>query len=147
MGPDDYHDHVNNNAYTNVAASLAIHWGRYMACMCQRPEREEVSDNDISIAMNLKLPFDNKRRLHYQFDGYDHCKKLFCVTSVYALLAYRDLLCPLSCGFGFAIDVVVCRRHTFLSREYLKNVPTDYIQICHVDVTVVAYFKVTLNSL
>ena len=42
MGPDDWHPKVNNNAYTNVVASLAIHWARYMACMCGRSERTEV---------------------------------------------------------------------------------------------------------
>ena len=42
MGPDDWHPNVNNNAYTNVIASRAIHWARYMACICGRSERTEV---------------------------------------------------------------------------------------------------------
>ena len=49
MGPDDYHDHVNNNAYTNVIASLAIHYARYMACMCGGSERKEVPDEWIQV--------------------------------------------------------------------------------------------------
>ena len=55
MGPDDWHPNVNNNAYTNVIASLAIHWARYMACMCGRSERTEVcnSHNLISDLPNL----------------------------------------------------------------------------------------------
>ena len=36
MGPDDFRPRVNNNAYTNAAVSLAIHWARYMACLCNR---------------------------------------------------------------------------------------------------------------
>ena len=71
MGPDDFHDHVDNNAYTNVAASLAIHWARYMACACNRNERDEVPDEWIQKALYLELPFDNVRRLHYQYENFD----------------------------------------------------------------------------
>ena len=49
MGPDDFHDHVNNNAYTNVIASLAIHYARYLACMCGSAERSEVPDDWIQV--------------------------------------------------------------------------------------------------
>ena len=45
--------------------------------------------------------------------------------------------------------VVVCRRHTLYSGQYLKNGLMDSIQIWHVVVTTfegVLYCKVTLNS-
>ena len=74
MGPDDWHDHVDNNAYTNAAASLAIHWARYYACICERSERGEVPDEWIQAAMYLKLPFSNVLRTHHQFDGFSESK-------------------------------------------------------------------------
>ncbi len=54
MGPDDWHPNVNNNAYTNVVGSLAIHWARYMACVCGRSERSEVmySGDLASLALH-----------------------------------------------------------------------------------------------
>ena len=71
MGPNDYHDHVMNNAYTQVMASLAIHWGRYMACMCGRDDRAEVPDDWVQVALYLKLPYDNVKRLHFMHEGYE----------------------------------------------------------------------------
>ena len=71
MGPDDYHDHVMNNAYTNVAASLAIHWARYQACMCGRNERDEVPDEWLQKALYMKLPYDNVKRTHFQHEGFE----------------------------------------------------------------------------
>ncbi len=69
-GPDSLHPRVNNNAFTNALASLAIHWGRYFACLCNREERTEVPDEWIQKALYLELPFDNVKRLHYEFEGY-----------------------------------------------------------------------------
>ena len=58
-------------------------------------------------------------------------------------VAYRDCFIIQFCG------VVVCRRHTLYSGQYLKNGLSDLIQIWHVDVTGpegVLYSFVTLNS-
>jgi len=70
-GPDEFHPNVNNNAFTLCAVSLAIHWARYFSCMCQRNERDEVPDEYIQKALYLNLPYDNVRRLHYEFEGFD----------------------------------------------------------------------------
>lgn len=70
-GPDDTHPNRNNNAFTLCAASLAIHWARYFSCLCQRNEREEVPDEYVQKAMYLNLPYDNVKRLHLQFQGFD----------------------------------------------------------------------------
>lgn len=74
MGPDDWHPKVNNNAYTNAAASLSIHFARYLACMCDRIERDEVPDDWIHKALYLSLPYDNVKRLHFQHEGFEHDK-------------------------------------------------------------------------
>ena len=71
VGPDDFQQNVSNNAYTNVMASLAIHWARYMACECQRTERDEVPDDWVQKALYLYLPFDNVKRIHYNYEGFE----------------------------------------------------------------------------
>ena len=70
-GPDDSHPHINNDAFTLCAVSLALHYARYFSCLCQRNERDEIPDEYIQKAMYLNLPFDNVKRLHYQFEGFD----------------------------------------------------------------------------
>lgn len=70
-GPDDSHPNKDNNAFTLCAASLAIHWARYFSCLCQRNEREEVPDEYIQKALYLNLPYDNVKRLHFQYTGFD----------------------------------------------------------------------------
>ena len=79
------------------------------------------------------------KQLQLQFLCHQH---LCCV-------AYRDhpnLWRRLSSS---VIGVVVCRRHTLYSGQYLKNGLSDLIQIWHMDVTGpggVLYSFVTLNS-
>jgi len=71
-GPDDWHPNVNNNAFTVAATSQAIHWARYFACLCPgRNELEEVPDELYHKATYLNLPYDNVKRLHYQYDGFN----------------------------------------------------------------------------
>ena len=72
MGPDDFHDHVNDNAYTNAAASLAIHWGRYMTCMCQFSDKDGITEDDVVKALHLKLPYEYRGKVHHQYDGYQN---------------------------------------------------------------------------
>ena len=70
-GPDDFHQNVNNNAFTLCAVSLAIHWARYFSCICEKNERVEVPDEYIQKALYLNLPYDNIKRLHYAHEGFD----------------------------------------------------------------------------
>jgi protein-glucosylgalactosylhydroxylysine glucosidase len=78
-GPDDDHPHINNNAFTLAASSLALHYARYFSCLCQRNERDEVPEEYIQKAMFLNMPYDNVKRLHYQFEGFDPGKEyLYC---------------------------------------------------------------------
>jgi len=39
--------------------------------MCQRNERVEVPDEYIQKALYLNLPYDNIKRLHYAYEGYN----------------------------------------------------------------------------
>ena len=68
------------------------------------------------------------------------------VSPAFWCVAYRDCYVIQFCG---VVGVVICRRHTLYSGQYLKNGLSDLIQIWHVDVTgpegVLCSF-VTLNS-
>ena len=55
------------------------------------------------------------------------CHQLLCCV------AYRDCFVIPFCGV--VCVVVICRRHTLYSGQYLKNGWSDLIQIWHVDVT------------
>ncbi|ELU02128.1 hypothetical protein CAPTEDRAFT_222476 [Capitella teleta] len=70
-GPDEHYINVNNNAYTMVLASLAIHWARYYSCICNRNSRDEIPDDWVHKATLFNLPFNNIQRLHYPHDGFD----------------------------------------------------------------------------
>ena len=74
---------------------------------------------------------------------------LFLCHQHLCCVAYRDRFVIQICGVGVVVGVVVCRRHTSYSGQYLKNGLSDLIQIWHMDVTGpggVLYSFVTLNS-
>ncbi|MCX6178014.1 MAG: glycoside hydrolase family 65 protein [Chlorobiales bacterium] len=83
IGPDEFHEHVNNNAYTNFIVKwhlrLAVMLFKYMgrnnsslldglAAKIQLNNKEVDSWMDIS--RNLKLSYDSETKLFEQFDGY-----------------------------------------------------------------------------
>jgi kojibiose phosphorylase len=83
IGPDEFHEHVNNNAYTNflvkwhlkLAVTLFKYMGRYhpkiMDALAARItlEKEEVN-LWLVISRKLRLSYDPQSRLFEQFDGY-----------------------------------------------------------------------------
>ena len=83
VGPDEYHDHVDNNAYTNALA----HWNLQTALeLKDRLEREHPAEwkrinrrvhlkqDEVSrwqhVIEHLYVPFDPQTRLVEQFEGY-----------------------------------------------------------------------------
>ena len=83
IGPDEFHEHVNNNAYTNflvkwhlkLAVTLFKYMGRnhhdIMDALASRIklEKEEV-DFWLLISNKLRLSYDPQTRVFEQFDGY-----------------------------------------------------------------------------
>jgi kojibiose phosphorylase len=83
IGPDEFHEHVNNNAYTNfmvkwhlrLAAMLFKYMGRNNFEVLQELssrialDSQEV-DSWVDISRNLKLLYDSDSKLYEQFDGY-----------------------------------------------------------------------------
>ncbi|XP_067942418.1 protein-glucosylgalactosylhydroxylysine glucosidase-like [Watersipora subatra] len=66
MPPDEWHYPVNNSAYTNMAAKLAISFPneQSQSTLPAKSSREEPTSTDIYI------PFDDKLNYHPEFDGY-----------------------------------------------------------------------------
>jgi kojibiose phosphorylase len=83
IGPDEFHEHVNNNAYTNfivkwhlrLAAMLFKYMGRNNFELLQELSSKLGLDNRevdswVEISRNLKLTYDPESKLYEQFDGY-----------------------------------------------------------------------------
>ncbi|XP_052864012.1 protein-glucosylgalactosylhydroxylysine glucosidase-like [Anopheles cruzii] len=67
MGPDEDHENVTNNAYTNVIAGYALYFGDFAGCLCNN---SGSGANWSEIAKRLKLPYDSVLDYHPQYDGY-----------------------------------------------------------------------------
>ena len=83
IGPDEFHEHVNNNAYTNFIVKwhlrLAVTLFRYMGrnnskFLDELASRLTLNSNEVDswldISKNLKLTYDSETKLFEQFDGY-----------------------------------------------------------------------------
>lgn len=68
LPPDeDAQPNVNNSVYTNIIASLSIHYANYVTCLTnQKP----LADLDITKARCLHIPFDEQRQIHLEYEGY-----------------------------------------------------------------------------
>lgn len=64
--PDESSSHVNNSIYTNAVAArslqIATNFGKLLG--------KKINPQWMEIAQNLKYPFDSKRQIHLQYDGY-----------------------------------------------------------------------------
>ncbi|XP_067943343.1 protein-glucosylgalactosylhydroxylysine glucosidase-like [Watersipora subatra] len=66
MPPDEWHYPINNSAYTNMGAKLAISFPseQSQSTLPAKSSREEPTSTDIYV------PFDDKLNYHPEFDGY-----------------------------------------------------------------------------
>jgi kojibiose phosphorylase len=83
IGPDEFHEHVNNNTYTNfmvkwhlrLAVMLFKYMGRNNVDFLQKLSGKIALDNQevdswADISRNLKLSYNPETKLFEQFDGY-----------------------------------------------------------------------------
>lgn len=83
IGPDEYHEHIDDNAYTNVLAGWNIErglevWGMLGERWPQHAERLkaklDLSEAEMQewreVASGLKIRFDPKTNLFEQFEGF-----------------------------------------------------------------------------
>ncbi|XP_065085591.1 protein-glucosylgalactosylhydroxylysine glucosidase-like [Ochlerotatus camptorhynchus] len=93
MGPDEDHENVTNNAYTNVIAAYALYFGDLTKCLCSKGGDDDngadsgnktnpmnldkdvappisTSGNWSALARQVKLLYDTENDYHPQFEGY-----------------------------------------------------------------------------
>src|SRR5205823_622224 len=83
IGPDEYHEDVDDDAYTNLMAAWNLRRGAETANLLQErwPDRWQelagplqLSDEEVStwqkLAARMFIPFDRKTLLYEQFSGY-----------------------------------------------------------------------------
>jgi trehalose/maltose hydrolase-like predicted phosphorylase len=66
-GPDEYSNGVDDAVYTNAVASLALR----NATRAAQILGESAPAQWMTIADNLRMPFDEERQVFLQYDGYD----------------------------------------------------------------------------
>lgn len=66
MGPDEYHDHVNDSVYTNVAAQTVLR----IAVQAAQLTGNTADPQWTTVADGLEVPFDSANRRHSEYDGY-----------------------------------------------------------------------------
>lgn len=89
VGPDEFHNEVNNNVYTNFLAKWNLKYGRWIFLWlkknfpknCQSLKRKlNLTDKEVSqwrvIASAMKSPVINKNGVIEQFDGYFKLRKM-----------------------------------------------------------------------
>jgi trehalose/maltose hydrolase-like predicted phosphorylase len=67
MGPDEYHDNVNNSATTNAGAQASLRIATRAAGILGRTADPAWS----KVADGLKIPVDTKTGIHPEFEGYN----------------------------------------------------------------------------
>lgn len=83
IGPDEYHEHVNNNTYTNKMAQWHLEQALELVDWLKNHAPDDYSrlsaqldlsatrlDRWRDIVANMVIPFDEDRQCHIQFDNY-----------------------------------------------------------------------------
>ncbi|XP_070563897.1 LOW QUALITY PROTEIN: protein-glucosylgalactosylhydroxylysine glucosidase-like [Ptychodera flava] len=73
MGPDEYHENVNNSVFTNAQAKLSLQLPEYILSILDDPQfiTEEDAARWKGISDNMFILFDDDRQYHPQFEGFD----------------------------------------------------------------------------
>lgn len=127
IGPDEYHDHVNNNAYTNLLARWHLRQARGLVKWLSEHHPMEsgrlfkrigLSEEDIShwqtVADEIYYPYDAKTGLIEQFDGYFALKDLSLPALEPRTESVQNLL-----GIECVNDVQVIKQPDVLMLMYL----------------------------
>lgn len=89
IGPDEFHEHVHNNTYTNYLAAWALRKTRNLVHQLEQEEPEALSailqrsgverselEKWQNVADKLYIPRDQQRGLYEQFEGYFNLKDI-----------------------------------------------------------------------
>ncbi|CAO1329983.1 unnamed protein product, partial [Diamesa serratosioi] len=71
MGPDEDHENIDNNVYTNVIAGYSLYFGSFIECLCQKNISEEEQKDFVKIARSLKLLYNETADFHPEYEEYE----------------------------------------------------------------------------
>jgi protein-glucosylgalactosylhydroxylysine glucosidase len=73
MGPDEDHENIDNNVYTNVIAAINLYFGDYAGCACKDVLGTSQGDYEkfAKIAKSLALLYDESNDFHPQYENYN----------------------------------------------------------------------------
>lgn len=66
--PDEFSDHKNNSVYTNSVARISLNVA--MMSLAILGQGHLIPSNYSDIAAKLRVPFDETKRIHPEYDGY-----------------------------------------------------------------------------
>ncbi|XP_061397704.1 protein-glucosylgalactosylhydroxylysine glucosidase [Musca vetustissima] len=69
MGPDEDHEHVDDNVYTNVAVQKALRFASYVQSQCSA-NSNHTSVDWLDLANNMFILYDPENDFHPQYSGY-----------------------------------------------------------------------------
>ncbi len=88
IGPDEFHEHVDNNVFTNWMAQWNLHkavelYGQlketHPETLVKIAEHLDLQDGEVNrwqeMAGKIYIPFDRQKKLIEQFEGYFQCKE------------------------------------------------------------------------
>ena len=89
IGPDEFHEHVNNNVYTNWMAQWNLHkaieiyhWLKkdYRDVFVKTTDQLSLSEEDVAtwqtIAEKIYIPYDKEKKLIEEFEDYFQLKDI-----------------------------------------------------------------------
>uniref|UniRef100_A0A1A9WXQ2 Protein-glucosylgalactosylhydroxylysine glucosidase n=1 Tax=Glossina brevipalpis TaxID=37001 RepID=A0A1A9WXQ2_9MUSC len=144
MGPDEDHNHVNDNIYTNVAFKKALEFASFASSFCCN--RIEQSAPWLKVAQKMLLLYDKSKDYHPEYAGYEtgqQIKQADAILLGYPLqlnmantTRYNDLMFyenvtrvsgPAMTWSMFAINFLDVRYKTKADYYFLKSFQ-DYIR-------------------
>ncbi|WP_427920183.1 discoidin domain-containing protein [Streptomyces sp. cg40] len=93
-GPDEYSNGVNDAVYTNAVAATALRAATEAAHSLGRPAPADW----LTIADHLRIPYDPKRKIFLQYDGYNGSQ----IKQADTVLLIYPLEWPMPAGAGAA---------------------------------------------
>ena len=76
MPPDEWHQQVNNSAYTNAVAKLSLLLPEFVGKLQNtkpNPKYKEIADK-------MYIPYDKHLDYHPEFDGFTSSKEFFLLS-------------------------------------------------------------------
>lgn len=111
---DGSRGYVNNSVYTNTVASLALHYSKYAACLCNIDVNTYAPEQWLYAAQNLHWEYNRTGEYNPEYEGYIIKGTL---AGLYIFF----------CNFYVTVTYIIC--HCYL--HSMSQWPTFYVTIAH----------------